>query len=71
MYRMSFIERDRIVSRTLAEIYASQGAITEAVVTYRLLLERMPERSQQMEERLKELEERMRTDPGPRPGAVE
>jgi hypothetical protein len=71
MYRMSFIERDRIVSRTLAEIYASQGAITEAVVTYRLLLERMPERSEQMEERLKELEDRMRTDPGPRPGAVE
>jgi tetratricopeptide (TPR) repeat protein len=36
--RTSFINADRIVSRTLAEIYASQGAIGEAVETYRILL---------------------------------
>lgn len=61
----AFIEPDRIVSRTLAEIYASQGAIGEAVETYRILLERLPQRSETMEERLRELEERMRNDPGP------
>jgi tetratricopeptide (TPR) repeat protein len=69
--RTSFIEPDRIVSRTLAEIYASQGAIGEAVETYRILLERMPERSERLEERLRELEVRMRSDPGPRPERVE
>jgi tetratricopeptide (TPR) repeat protein len=69
--RTSFIEPDRIVSRTLAEIYASQGAIGEAVETYRILLERMPERSERLEERLRELEVRMKSDPGPRPERVE
>jgi tetratricopeptide (TPR) repeat protein len=65
--RTSFIGQDRIVSRTLAEIYASQGAIGEAVETYRILLEKIPDRSGQLEGRLRELEERLRTDPGPRP----
>jgi tetratricopeptide (TPR) repeat protein len=69
--RTSFIEADRIVSRTLAEIYASQGAIGEAVETYRILLERMPGRSERLEERLRELEDRMKTDAGPRPVRVE
>ncbi|HLF14854.1 MAG TPA: tetratricopeptide repeat protein [Bacteroidota bacterium] len=61
-----FIGTDRIVSRTLAEIYASQGAIGEAVETYRILLDRMPERREMLEGRLRELEDRLRTDPGGR-----
>jgi tetratricopeptide (TPR) repeat protein len=59
-----FIEADRIVSRTLAEIYASQGAVGEAVETYRILLDRMPERRESLEGRLRELEERLRGNPG-------
>ena len=62
--RMSFIEPDRIVSRTLAEIYASQGAIAEAVETYRLLLDRLAGGNEPMADRLRELEERLKTDPG-------
>lgn len=64
--RASFIEPDRIVSRTLAEIYASQGAIAEAVETYRILLERMPEGRDRWADRLRELEDRLGTDTGPR-----
>ncbi len=66
-----FIERDRIISRTLAEIYASQGAIGEAVETYRILLRRMPEQRESLEWRLRELEERLRNEPGERPRPVE
>lgn len=62
-----FVHGGRIVSRTLAEIYASQGAIGEAVETYRILIERMPGRSAQLGPRLKELEERLRADPAPPP----
>jgi hypothetical protein len=62
-----FIESGRIVSRTLAEIYASQGAIGEAVETYRLLLGRMPELGEELGPRLRELEERLRSDHGGRP----
>lgn len=46
----------RIVSRTLAEIYARQGAWGEAIITYRLLLLERPESSDQWEERIRELE---------------
>ena len=66
-----FIEPDRIVSRTLAEIYANQGAIDEAVETYRILLNRMPERREMLEGRLRELEKRLRIDPGRRPTPTE
>lgn len=66
-----FIERDRIISRTLAEIYASQGAISEAVETYRILLQRMPEQRESLEGRLRELEDRLRNEPGERPRPVE
>jgi tetratricopeptide (TPR) repeat protein len=58
-----FIEQDRIISRTLAEIYASQGAVREAVETYRLLLRRLPGKREEYGGRLKELEERLRDDP--------
>ncbi len=66
-----FIGRDRIISRTLAEIYASQGAIGEAVETYRMLLDRFPDERESLEGRLKELEERLRNEPGERPPPVE
>ena len=59
-----FIVENKIVSRTLAEIYASQGAIGEAVATYRLLVAGVPDKREMYEERLKELEERLRSDPG-------
>ncbi len=58
-----FVERDRIISRTLAEIYASQGATREAVETYRLLMERRPEMREALAERLRDLEDRLRTQP--------
>jgi len=62
-----FVERDRIISRTLAEIYASQGAVREAVETYRLLMERIPDRREEFGKRLRELEERLRLHPeGPK-----
>ena len=66
-----FIEHDRIVSRTLAEIYASQGAISEAVETYRLLLRRMPDQRESLGGRLRELEDRLRNEPGERPSPAE
>lgn len=46
----------RIVSKTLAEIYASQGAYDEAIITYRLLKEYRPERSAECDTRIAELE---------------
>jgi len=58
-----FVERDRIISRTLAEIYASQGAIQEAIETYRLLIERIPAKREEFGGRLRELEERLRSHP--------
>ena len=58
-----FVERDRIISRTLAEIYASQGATAEAVETYRLLIERIPGKQEVFGPRLKELEEKLRLHP--------
>jgi len=58
-----FVERDRIISRTLAEIYASQGATREAVETYRLLMERRPDKREAFAERLRELENRLHTQP--------
>jgi len=46
-----------IVTRTLAEIYASQGAYNEALQTYRLLLKQKPEQRVIIEKRIRELEE--------------
>ncbi len=66
-----FIQANRIVSRTLAEIYASQGAIGEAVETYRLLLDKMPERREMLEGRLRELEDRLRSEAGGRRTGLE
>ncbi|MDI6765209.1 MAG: hypothetical protein QME52_00025 [Bacteroidota bacterium] len=46
----------RIVSGTLAEIYASQGEYIEAILTYRLLKQNRPELGEEIEKRILELE---------------
>lgn len=50
-----------IVTPTLAEIYATQGAYREAIRTYSLLLDRRPEERERFEQRIRELEEKWRT----------
>ncbi len=57
----SVIEEGRIVSRTLAEIYATQGQFEEAIVTYKLLERKYPERNQEFDLRIKELEQKLRS----------
>ena len=49
----------RIVSKTLAEIYASQGAYGEAVLTYQLLRRRKPENAADYDRRIQELEAKL------------
>ena len=57
---------DEIVTPTLAEIYANQGAYQEAIRTYKLLLHRKPEKREHFEQRIRQLEEiwRSLTPPG-------
>lgn len=50
-----------IVTPTLAEIYATQGAYREAIRMYSLLLHRRPEERERFEQRIRELEEKRRT----------
>ncbi len=45
----------RIVSRTLAEIFATQGEFEEAIVTYRLLIQERPELEVAYQGRIEEL----------------
>jgi tetratricopeptide (TPR) repeat protein len=45
----------RIVSRTLAEIFATQGEYDEAIITYRLLMREQPDRSSTFQTRIEEL----------------
>lgn len=52
-------EEGRIVSRTLAEIYARQGAVAEAIITYELLKQVRPEESAEIDQRIKELEQKL------------
>jgi tetratricopeptide (TPR) repeat protein len=47
----------RIVTATLAEIYANQGQYREAIKAYRMLLEQRPEEAHRYEKRLADLEE--------------
>ncbi len=47
----------RIVTPTLAEIYASQGEYTEAIAAYRRLRERRPEDAERFDARVQELED--------------
>jgi tetratricopeptide (TPR) repeat protein len=46
----------RIVTVTLAEIYAAQGEYREAVEAYRILMERRPEDAEGFQKRIRELE---------------
>jgi hypothetical protein len=50
------VDDGRIVSRTLAEIYAGQGAFEEAIHTYKLLRKKRPADAAQIDERIAELE---------------
>jgi cytochrome c-type biogenesis protein CcmH/NrfG len=49
--------RTRIVTPTLAEIYASQGEFKEAIDAYQTLAERKPEQELRFRERIKQLQE--------------
>ena len=48
-------DEHRIVSRTLAEIYASQGAFEEAIITYQLLKKSRPAERSEIDQRIGEL----------------
>lgn len=52
------IEGERIISKTLAEIYAKQGEFEEAIITYRLLQQQRPKQAEEFALRIKELEEK-------------
>jgi tetratricopeptide (TPR) repeat protein len=54
---ISWAAADEIVTSTLAEIYASQGAYQEAIRTYTLLARRRPQEREHFERRIRELEE--------------
>jgi tetratricopeptide (TPR) repeat protein len=51
----------RIVTATLAEIYANQGQYREAIKAYRTLCEQRPDEAHRYEKRLADLEELART----------
>jgi tetratricopeptide (TPR) repeat protein len=51
-----YSDAGRIVSKTLAEIYVTQGAFGEAILTYRLLKRTRPELVAQIDQRIVELE---------------
>ncbi len=51
----------RIVTATLAEIYANQGQYQEAIKAYRTLCEQRPEEAHRYEKRLADLEELAKT----------
>jgi tetratricopeptide (TPR) repeat protein len=50
------VPSSRIVTVTLAEIYAAQGEYREAMEAYRLLMERRPEEAEGFQKRIRELE---------------
>jgi len=51
-----FVDDGRIVTGTLAEIYAAQNQFAEAIRTYELLKKQKPERIAEIDERIKQLE---------------
>ncbi len=57
----SEVPTTRIVTATLAEIYASQGQYREAIKAYRVLCEQRPEEAHRYEKRLADLEELLKT----------
>jgi tetratricopeptide (TPR) repeat protein len=50
--------KNRIISKTLAEIYAGQGAYDEAIKMYRLLKRQRPEHNVEFDQRIEELEKK-------------
>jgi tetratricopeptide (TPR) repeat protein len=58
------IDDSRIVSKTLAEIFASQGEYQEAIITYTLLKEMRPNLSVEIDTRIRELENLQRERTG-------
>ncbi len=50
----------RIVSKTLAEIYAAQGEYNEAIITYQLLKQLHPQNSEEIDARICELDNKVR-----------
>ncbi|HTK81261.1 MAG TPA: tetratricopeptide repeat protein [Bacteroidota bacterium] len=59
-----FDDEGRIVTKTLAEIYASQGAYSEAILTYQLLKTLRPSQSAEYDRRIKELEPKVQDKSG-------
>ena len=57
-------EEGRIVSKTLAEIYARQGAHAEAIITYELLKQVRPDESAEFDQRIRELEQKLQEKAG-------
>ncbi len=51
------IEDGRIISKTLAEIYAMQGEYGEAIITYRMLRQQRPQMQEECDLRISELEQ--------------
>lgn len=51
-------QKAEIISETMAEIYASQGAYEEAIGIYRLLIEGKPELGEKFRARIRELREK-------------
>jgi tetratricopeptide (TPR) repeat protein len=54
-----FLDDGRIVSKTLAEIYADQGEYQEAILTYRLLKQTRPNLTDEIDIRISELENKL------------
>ncbi|MBI4547260.1 MAG: tetratricopeptide repeat protein [Ignavibacteriae bacterium] len=53
----------RIVSKTLAEIYAMQGAYNEAILTYQLLKHQQPHNADEYDQRIQELQLKLQSKP--------
>lgn len=57
-------ETGRIVTKTLAEIYATQNAYHEAITTYELLKRKRPEELAEIDQRIRELEAKRQSRTG-------
>jgi len=53
---IEFEDESRIISKTLAEIYATQGEYKEAIIIYQILRKQRPEISAEIDKRIGELE---------------
>lgn len=59
---------DRLVTKTLAEIYLQQGHLQEAYEMFEALLEKDPS-NKEIQEKLRELTEKLKTSPNVPPPA--